>query len=128
MTQRYVVVGAGLAGSATAWSLARRGHEVILLEQTSPANEYGSSHGSARILRHRYADAFYSRLVGAAREYWNRLESVAGTSLIRTTGALDFGDVRGPRQLANVLSQVGVEHELITARSPLDQADRAGSS
>ena len=48
----YVVVGAGLAGAATAWSLARRGHEVTVLERSQPAARDGSSHGSARIFRY----------------------------------------------------------------------------
>ena len=66
-TSRYVVVGAGLAGAATAWSLARRGHEVTLVERTQPAPRDGSSHGSARIFRYAYPDPFYARLVMQAR-------------------------------------------------------------
>ena len=32
-TSEYVVIGAGLAGAATAWQLARGGHEVTLVER-----------------------------------------------------------------------------------------------
>ena len=63
VNSQYVVVGAGLAGAATAWSLARRGHEVTLVERTQPAARDGSSHGSARIFRYAYPDPFYARLV-----------------------------------------------------------------
>ena len=66
-TSQYVVVGAGLAGAATAWSLARRGHEVTLVERTQPAARDGSSHGSARIFRYAYPDPFHARLVVQAR-------------------------------------------------------------
>jgi len=110
----YVVVGAGLTGAATAWQLARRGHEVTVLERTAPANAQGSSHGSARIFRYGYPDVFYAQLVVEARAEWSELERVAGEQLITPTGALDFGVERDPAGLARVFEQVGVEHELLT--------------
>ena len=75
---RYVVVGAGLAGAATAWSLARRGHEVTLVERTRPAARDGSSHGSARIFRYAYPDPFYAGLVVQARAGFDELERLSG--------------------------------------------------
>src|SRR5687768_17199018 len=78
----YVVVGAGLAGAATAWQLARRGHEVTVLERSTPANGEGSSHGSARIFRYGYTDPFYARLVVDSRVEWDELERLAGERLI----------------------------------------------
>jgi sarcosine oxidase len=114
-TSQYVVVGAGLAGAATAWSLARRGHEVTLVERTRPAALDGSSHGSARIFRYAYADAFYVRLAVAARAAFDELERLSGRRLITPSGALDFGPVRNARALAGVLEAVGVEHELLSA-------------
>ncbi|MEW2352360.1 FAD-dependent oxidoreductase [Spirillospora sp. NPDC029432] len=113
----YAVVGAGLAGAATTWQLARRGHEVTVLERSTPANAMGSSHGSARILRYGYADPFYARMVADARVEWDELESLSGERLITRTGSLDFGAVRDPATLASVFTEVGVEHELLTARA-----------
>src|SRR5688572_31091817 len=84
---RYVVIGAGLAGAATAWSLARRGHEVTLVERTRPAALDGSSHGSARIFRYAYPDAFYARLVVRARAGYAELERLSGQRLITPSGA-----------------------------------------
>jgi len=49
-----VVIGAGLAGSATARALARRGRSVVLVEAYQPGHRQGSSHGSARIFRRAY--------------------------------------------------------------------------
>ncbi len=114
-SSRYVVIGAGLTGAATAWRLARRGHEVTLLERTRPAARDGSSHGSARIFRYAYTDAYYARLVVAARAGFDELERLSGRQLITPTGALDFGPLRDPRALARVLQEVGVEHELLSA-------------
>jgi sarcosine oxidase len=111
---RYVVVGAGLAGAATAWQLAARGHEVTIVERSVPANETGSSHGSARIFRYAYPDAFYTGLVVQARKGWDELEALAGRRLITPTGSLDFGARRNPEGIAAVLAGAGVEHELLT--------------
>jgi sarcosine oxidase len=112
-SSQYVVVGAGLAGAATAWSLARQGYEVTVVERAQPAAHDGSSHGSARIFRYAYPDAFYTRLVVQARKRWDELERISGKELITLTGSLDFGVTRDPRTLAGVLEAEGVEHELI---------------
>ena len=113
-TSKYVVVGAGLAGTATAWHLASRGHEVTVLERSTPANEWGSSHGSARIFRYAYPELEYTRMVIDAKRGWNELERLSGRLLITPTGSVDHGSVRRPRQLAEVLQSAGVEHELLS--------------
>ncbi|SDS79543.1 sarcosine oxidase [Nocardioides scoriae] len=115
MSASYVVIGAGLAGAATAWRLAQRGCEVTLVERSRPANPDGSSHGSARILRHAYPDPFHAGLVGRAAEQWDELEDASGERLVRRVGALDHGPERDPRRLAGVLAEVGVAHELVGA-------------
>ena len=111
----YVVVGAGLAGAATAWQLAARGHQVTLLERDVPAAHDGSSHGSARIFRYAYPDPFYTRAVLDSKALWDGLALEAGTELITPFGAVDYGPKRQPRQLAEVLAAIGIEHELLTA-------------
>src|SRR3954447_19363956 len=110
----YVVVGAGLSGAATAWQLAARGHDIALLERSTPANDAGSSHGSARIFRYAYPDAFYTGLVVQARQGWDELEALAGRRLITPTGSLGFGSRRDPGGIAAGLAGGGVEHELLT--------------
>ncbi|WP_375426710.1 FAD-dependent oxidoreductase [uncultured Friedmanniella sp.] len=110
---RYVVIGAGLAGAATAWHLARDGHEVTLVERTRPAATDGSSHGSARIFRYGYTDRLYAELVVRSRAGFDELEALVGRQLITPTGSVDFGEERDPRALAAVLAGLGVEHELL---------------
>lgn len=107
------VVGAGLMGAATAWQLARRGHEVTLIEAYDIGHRHGSSHGSSRIVRRAYADPFYVRLTGRAQEEWRELEGDVSTSLLRMTGGLDLGSHRDPVGLATVLQAAGVPHELL---------------
>lgn len=109
----YIVVGAGLAGAAAAWQLADRGHAVTVVERTAPANGEGSSHGSARIFRYAYPSALYVGLVVRARSLWNELEQRAAARLIAPTGAVDFGELRDPAELARILESAGVEHEIL---------------
>jgi monomeric sarcosine oxidase len=109
------VVGAGLMGAATAWQLARAGHEVTLIEAYRPGHKKGSSHGSSRIFRRVYDDPFYIGLTGRARESWRELERDTGTELLRTTGGLDLGEGRAPARLAEALTTAGVPHELLAA-------------
>ncbi|MET1086737.1 MAG: FAD-dependent oxidoreductase [Arthrobacter sp.] len=111
----FVVVGAGLAGAATAWQLASRGHHVTLLERSRPAAHDGSSHGSARIFRYAYPDSFYTRAVRESKALWDALAAASGTSLITPFGAVDYGPKRNPRLLAAMLAGEGIEHELLSA-------------
>jgi sarcosine oxidase len=90
----YAVVGAGLSGAATAWHLAARGHDVALLERSTPANDAGSSHGSARIFRYAYPEEFYTGLVQEAKAGWDELARLSGKQLITPTGAVDYGAIR----------------------------------
>lgn len=111
----YVVVGAGLAGAATAWQLASRGHQVTLLERNVPASHDASSHGSARIFRYAYPEHFYTRAVVESKALWDGLVAATGTPLISPFGAVDYGSERNPRLLASVLADEGIEHELLSA-------------
>ncbi|HEX7168058.1 MAG TPA: FAD-dependent oxidoreductase [Acidimicrobiales bacterium] len=87
-----VVVGAGAMGSATAWELARRGIDVVVLEQFERGHARGSSHGGSRIFRFAYADRYYVELAKEARDLWRVVEDDAGEVLLEITGALDHGD------------------------------------
>jgi monomeric sarcosine oxidase len=108
-----LVVGAGLMGSATAWSAARRGATVAVLEQFASHHTMGSSHGSARIVRRAYGDALYTRLTGRAFELWRELELSGDVLLLRQLGGLDFGRRRDVAALAEHLAGAGVTHEVM---------------
>lgn len=112
----FVVVGAGLMGASTTWHLARTGREVMVLEARTPANPWGSSHGSARIFRYAYGDPFYVELVKESRRWWSELEQESGATLLTTTGALDAGALRFPARLAGILADAGIDHELVGRR------------
>jgi sarcosine oxidase len=116
-----VVIGAGLAGSATAWALARRGRSVVLLEALQPGHQRGSSHGSARIFRRAYPDPLYVRLTGQAQALWRQLADEAGEELVATTGAVDYGPSRKQEKMHELLTESGVPAELMTARAAAER-------
>jgi monomeric sarcosine oxidase len=116
-----IVIGAGLAGSAAAWSASARGMSVVVLEAFGPGHRLGSSHGSARIFRRAYPDPLYVRMTGCAGQMWRQLEDEAGERLLRLTGGLDFGPLRDPESLRAVLTSCGVPARLL---DPGDAAER----
>ncbi|RZS85981.1 glycerol-3-phosphate dehydrogenase/oxidase [Pigmentiphaga kullae] len=72
---RIAVVGAGIIGASTAWSLARRGAKVTLIERKQPMEE--TSRASSKLLHGglRYLETFQIRLVHKAlqaRSQWLR--------------------------------------------------------
>jgi monomeric sarcosine oxidase len=121
MRTETVIVGGGLAGSATAWALARAGRPCVLLEAFGPGHDRGSSHGTARIFRRAYPDPLYVRLTGEARRLWTELEDEAGEALITVTGSLDFGRPYLPGEMYELLTAQGVAAEMV---HPRDAASR----
>jgi monomeric sarcosine oxidase len=116
-----VIVGAGLAGSATAWAMARRGRSVAVLEAFQPGHRRGSSHGSARIFRRAYPDPFYVRLTGQAQRLWRQVADEAGEELVLTTGGLDYGPAREQEKIYDILSGSGVPAELMPAAAAAER-------
>ena len=88
---RVAVIGAGIVGSASAWHISRRGHDVTLFEQFDRGHRLGSSHGSSRIIRKAYQDALYAELMEEVFPLWHELEEAAGETLYNETGILVFG-------------------------------------
>src|SRR3954470_6040406 len=101
-------------GSATAWWLARRGIDVVLLEQFEPGHTRGSSHGGTRIFRFAYYEPVYVRMAQAALPLWRELEDDAGEPLLDITGAFDHGYPHAVDAVANALSTCGAPFERLT--------------
>jgi len=116
----YAVVGLGALGSATAWQLARRGHQVLGLERFALGHERGASHDSSRILRHSYHTPDYVRLTFEAYDDWATLEAETGQQLVTVTGGVDLFPTDAaipPVDYTSSLDAVGVPYEVL---------DRAG--
>jgi sarcosine oxidase len=115
-----VVVGAGMAGAATAWSSARRGRSVLLVDRFARGHERGSSHGAERIFRFGYTDPAYVALAQEALAGWHDLEAAAGGApLLHRTGVVDHGDDAELDAMVAACSAAGVRTE------ELDAADAA---
>src|ERR1700753_3213119 len=123
MTTRadLIIVGAGLAGSAAAWTASARGLDVGVLEALRTRHGTGNSHGSARIFRRAYPDPLYVRLTGAAGEQWRRLEDQAGERLLTLTGGIAFGATRNPGLLHEVLTSGNVPAELLAPEAAAER-------
>ena len=91
-TYRTIVLGLGAMGSAAAAAIARRGVDVLGVEQFGPLHDRGSSHGDSRIVRMAYFEhPDYVPLLRRAYDGWAGLERGSGRPLIRWTGALMIG-------------------------------------
>ncbi|WP_306031146.1 FAD-binding oxidoreductase [Stappia sp. MMSF_3263] len=86
---KVIVVGAGISGLSTAWSLAKRGVEVTLLEQGPVPNPLSASGDHHRIIRRAYgAQGGYQRRIGEAYEAWDEMWDDLGEKHLVDTGFL----------------------------------------
>ncbi len=108
-----VVVGAGINGLATTRALARRGVDVLLVEQFRVGHTRGSSHGRSRIFRLAYPEAHWVQLAQEAFAGWRELEAETGTRVLELHGLLEL--VRPAEDGSRAaLEECGVPYELLT--------------
>lgn len=112
----HVVVGGGVMGAATAWQLARRGRQVVLLERFGRGHTWGASHGASRIYRNTYARVEYLDLVQEAFDLWRGLEDEAPAvgELLTITGGVSQGSLAS-RDVADAFVERGIPHEWLSA-------------
>jgi len=117
----YVIVGAGIYGVATAWELARRGAEVLVLEANTVAS--GASGGwGKRGVRANGRDLRELPLMALAYERWPNLatELGAATGYVRT-GMLRLyerhQDVGAAEVRARIQTELGVPTEHVSAQT-----------
>ncbi len=85
----YAVIGAGVFGAWTAYSLRRAGHNVTLFDQYGPASSRASSGGESRIIRASYGpDAVYTRMAQHSLALWSAFFARTGQPLLHRTGVL----------------------------------------
>jgi sarcosine oxidase len=109
-----VVVGAGIAGLATAHALGHEGRDVIVLEQFELGHNRGSSHGTTRIFRLAYPEPDWVRLAQEALVGWRELEAESGSELVSLVGLIELvRDLSESSQQA--LASCGVEYRVLGA-------------
>jgi len=115
---RVVVVGAGIAGLATAWQLALRGHTPLVLEREAQA--FGHSSGlNAGILRAVVEDAAIAAIAGAgARALLDPHTDLGGRSFVDPVGVLLTADrEESARHLAEMVALADVPVRAIDPRA-----------
>jgi sarcosine oxidase len=116
---RVAVVGAGVVGAAAARALARRGHEVVVLDRFEPGNLRGGSHGASRIFRLAYTEPEFVRLAQEALAGWRELEHACGTKLLELTGLVEIA--QDPGRIAAALDACGATWEELDADRARDR-------
>ncbi|MCM3411847.1 N-methyl-L-tryptophan oxidase [Metabacillus litoralis] len=87
-----IVVGGGSMGIAAAYYLSKQKKRVLVIDQHSIPNSYGSHHGHTRILRLGYGNGGkYVPLAVESLDLWRKLEEETGKKLYKKTGALSVG-------------------------------------
>lgn len=112
---QVVVIGGGVMGSATAWQLASRGVDVVLIEQFEAGHTHGASHGASRNFNLSYDDPGLLAWLHEAERLWRELEGETGSPVLTRTGIVNHGPGRDFAAVAQVVSAGGFETELLDA-------------
>ena len=114
--RQCIVIGAGLLGLSSAWALARRGWDVLVLEAAfAPGHERSGSKGDARIFRLGYPESHYVEMALLARARWHDLEASTGRPLLHVTGQVTLGDEKAQHAIAVAMTAAGARVEEISA-------------
>lgn len=121
MTTTYdaIVIGIGAMGSATVYHLAKRGLNVLGIDQFDIPHDMGSSHGLTRIIRLAYfEDVSYVPLLHRSYELWYDLEKETGEKLFYQTGSIDTGAADSEVFTGSLESckYHNLAHEVLTSR------------
>ncbi len=91
-----IVIGVGGFGSGAFYHLAKRGLNVLGIEQFGIAHDRGSSHGETRIIRKAYFEhPNYVPLAKRAYDLWRELEAESQSPLMKLAGVLLAGPPAG---------------------------------
>jgi sarcosine oxidase len=107
------IVGAGVLGLAAGRALARRGRDVVVLEQAEIGHHWSGSKGRSRILRAGYREPSYVTAALRARALWRELERASGRQILHPRPHLTFGT--GMRGIQDAMLAAGAPCEVLTA-------------
>ncbi|CAB3387229.1 Hypothetical predicted protein [Cloeon dipterum] len=108
----YIVVGAGIEGSWTAYQLvkgAEKKPSVLLLERFPLPHSRGSSHGQTRIIRNAYPDAFHTSIMPTAFREWQKLQAESGVDVLVPKPLLLIANEEGYKKMDKIIACVNEE-------------------
>jgi sarcosine oxidase len=113
-----VVAGLGSMGSMALWQLAKRGVDVLGIEQFGRVHTYGAYAGESRLFRvaAKEGEVFIPALL-RSRELWQELGTAYGQDPLLKVGALSVGP-QGHPALESTLSSIrryDLPHEILGA-------------
>lgn len=114
-----IILGLGGLGSAALYWLARRGGDVLGLEQFEIDHGRGGSQDHSRIIRLSYHTPGYVELAKAAYATWAEVEADAGEQLVYRTGGLDLWPAAPAYPMSDYTGSMdacGVVYERLDAR------------
>jgi len=120
-----IVLGLGAMGSSALYQFAKRGADVLGIDQFSPPHVHGSTHGDTRITRLAIGEGEeYVPLAMRSHEIWPEVERESGKQLKFTTGGLIISSETkgGSLHVENFFGKTvaaaekfGIEHEVLRA-------------
>lgn len=114
-----IVLGAGTMGSAAAWALARRGVDVLAIDQFTHYNNMSSHGGHTRIFRHCYFEGErYVPWTLEADRLYSELQNRTGLELQLRVGSIDIGTPTNQhaRKSQATAKAYNLPHEMLTGR------------
>ena len=93
---KVIIVGAGISGLCTAWSLTKGGHEVTLIEKGPIPNPLSASGDQNRMIRRGYRNMDnYARMMPEAFEAWEELWTDLGETHYVECGIMALSRAEG---------------------------------
>lgn len=121
---KVAIVGAGIAGLSTAWSLVKQGAEITLFEQGSIPNPLSASGDQHRLIRRAYGDMDgYATLINEAFAAWDELWADLGETHLANRGVIAINQYPNDLGLAFAGSMRRHGHPFTTLR-PEEAAER----